>query len=84
MIIYPGMIATAAEQAGMKVPADPDGDWDAKEYPHFNIYCNVQLARPIRWGEHWENAKVVAAIPEDKLDTVTLEYLIEQGLEYHL
>ena len=38
MIIFPGMIASAAEKAGMKVPPEPDGDWDAKEYPHFNIF----------------------------------------------
>lgn len=84
MILYPGMIATAAEQAGIKVPQDPDGDWNPQEFPHFNIFCAVQLARPIRWGEHWENAKVVAAIPEDKLDSVTLQDLIDSGLEYHV
>lgn len=84
MIIFPGMIASAAEKAGMKVPPEPDGDWDAKEYPHFNIFCTVQLCRAIRWGEHWENAKVVARIPEDKLQTVTLQDLIDDGLEFHM
>lgn len=82
MMVYPGMLTAAAEKAGMKVPPDPDGEWKAEEFPHFNIFCNVQLGRRIRWGEHWENAKVVAAIPEDKLDTVTLMDLIEAGLEY--
>jgi len=83
MIIFPGMIAEAAKQAGMKTPENPDDGFDAKEYPHFNIYCAVQLGRAIRWGEHWENAKVVARIPNDKLETVTLQDLIEDGLEFH-
>lgn len=83
MILYPGMLVSAAEKAGMKVPPNPDGEWNKDEYPHFNIYCLVQLARPIRWGEHWDNAKVVAAIPNDKLDSVTLQDLIENGLEFH-
>ena len=82
MMAYPGMLASAAEKAGMKVPPNPDGEWKVEEFPHFNIFCVVQLGRRIRWGEHWENAKVVAAIPEDKLDTITLMDLIESGLEY--
>lgn len=82
MMAYPGMIADAAKKAGMKVPENPDGEWKVEEYPHFNIFCNVQLGRRIRWGEHWENAKVVAAVPEDKLKTITLMELIEAGLEW--
>ncbi len=82
MIVYPGMLVTAAEQAGMKVPPNPDGEWSKDEYPHFNIFCLVQLGRRIRWGEHWDNAKVVAAIPDDKINSVTLMDLIQAGLEY--
>jgi len=82
MMAYPGMLVGAAEKAGMKVPPDPDGEWKVEEFPHFNIFCTVQLGRRIRWGEHWDNAKVVAAIPEDKLKTITLMELIEAGLEW--
>jgi len=82
MMAFPGMLATAAEKAGMKVPSDPDGEWKPEEFPHFNIFCVVQLGRRIRWGEHWKNAKVVAAIPEEKLESITLMDLIESGLEY--
>jgi hypothetical protein len=82
MIAFPGMLVEAAKQAGMKVPDEPDGEWNVEEYPHFSIFCNVQLARRVRWGEHWDNAKVVAAIPQEKLSTVTLSQLIESGLEY--
>jgi hypothetical protein len=78
------MLVEAAEQAGMKVPADPD-NYDAEEYPHFDLYCLLQLCRPIRWGEHWENAKVLAGIPIDELKKLTLAQLIEEkGFEYHM
>lgn len=67
MLVFAGMIAKAAQDAGMKVPDNPDGDWSPKEYPHFHVFCNVQLARPmVSPGEHWENAKIVAAIPEKR------------------
>jgi len=83
MIIFPGMLVEAAKQANMKCPEDPDSkEWSPDEYPHFNIYCLVQLCRSIRYGEHWENAKVVAAVPEDQIRTITLDDLIELGLEY--
>jgi hypothetical protein len=82
MMVFPGMIAKAAEKAGMKVPADPDGKWKPKDFPHFHVFCNVQLARPIHWGEHWENAEIIAAIPEAELKTLTLANLISRGLRF--
>ena len=82
MLVFPGMIAEAAKKAGMKVPKDPDGKWKPKDYPHFHVYCNVQLCRPISWGEHWENAEIVAAIPENELEAMTLEQLIARGLHF--
>ena len=72
----------AAKKAGMKTPEDPDNGYDKEKYPHFFIYCMVQLCRRIRWGEHWDNAVVVAKIKEEKLKTITLEQLIAMGLEY--
>lgn len=82
MIMFPEMIAQAAEKAGMLVPPDANGEWNPEEYPHFSIFCDVQLCRRIRWGENWENAKVVARIPLDKIKTVTLNDLIADGLEW--
>jgi hypothetical protein len=82
LMAFPGMIAEAALKAGMKVPNEPDKDWDPEEYPHFSVFCNVQLNRGVRWGEHWENAKVIAAISEDDIHTITLEELIVRGLEW--
>jgi hypothetical protein len=82
MFAFPGMIAPAAKKAGMKTPVDPD-DFDGNEFPHFFVYCNLQLGRPMVFpGEHWENAKVVAAIPDDWIRSVTLEQMIERGFQY--
>lgn len=81
MMLYPGMLVAAAEQAGMEVPADPD-HYDATKYPHFDIFCILQLGRSIRWGEHWDNAKVLASIPIEKLNLMTIDQLIEMGFEY--
>jgi hypothetical protein len=82
MMAFAGMLVEAAEQAGMKVPPDPD-EFVPTEFPHFHVFCNVQLARPlVMWGEHWENAKIVAAIPEADLQTITLQQLMAKGLSY--
>jgi hypothetical protein len=96
MMVFPSMLMTAATQAGMKVPTESELErYEEVEdlardfpdfiqrYPHFHVFCNLQLCRPIRWGEHWENAKVIAAIPLEKLKTMTLEDFIAAGLEYH-
>lgn len=75
MIAFPSMLASAAIKAGMKVPPEDrlEGDLDGikEEFPHWFVYCMLQLCRPIAWGDHWENAKIIAAIPEDQLKTMT-------------
>ena len=82
MITFPDMLVKAAEEAGMKVPPDAD-NFAPEQFPHFHVFCNVQLCRAIRWGEHWNNAIVVAAVPEADLKKVTVADLIGRGLEYH-
>ena len=58
MLAFPGMLVDAAEKAGMKVPQNADEDsWSGNEYPHFYVFCKLQLGRIMRPGEHWENAK---------------------------
>lgn len=84
MLIFPSMIAHAAEQAGIKTPNfdDMDDDWsfDAEEFPHFQVFCIAQLCRPMMdMGEHWDNAKVIAEIPESEIKNVTFHRLIELG-----
>jgi len=81
MMAFPSMLVGAAAKAGMKVPPDAD-DFDAAEFPHFAVFCNVQLCRPVRMGEHWDNAKVIAAIPDEKIMQVTLMEMIALGLEW--
>lgn len=84
MLAFAFMLIDAAEQAGMKTPTLPRGveTFDRDAYPHFDVFCKVQLARPMQPGEHWENAKVVASVPEDEIRGVTLEELVERGLIY--
>ena len=84
MIAFPSMLVEAAQQANMPVPPNPDQFEEVKDtYPHFYVYCLLQLSRPVRWGEHWDNAKVIADISVDNLKTMTLEDFIAKGLEYH-
>lgn len=79
MMVFPSMLTPAADEAGMSCPPDPD-DFSPEEYPHFHVFCTVQLGRAMEWTEHWHNAEVLAAIPEKELKTLTLEDLLEKGL----
>ena len=80
MLAFPEMIAPAAEEAGIKVPEDLE-NFDPKEYPHWLVFSKVQLGAPMPHASaHWENAKVVAKVPEDKIKLVTLKELEELGL----
>jgi hypothetical protein len=81
MLAFAGMLVPHAESAGMKVPKDPE-NFDAEKYPHFWIYREIQIGRPIvRNTSHWDNAKIIAEIPEDKIRLVTLGELFDLGVE---
>lgn len=83
MLVFSSLLESAAKAAEMKVPDNPDGyDWSPDDFPHFHVFCNVQLCRPMQPGEHWDNAKVIAAIPEDEIKEISLEGLLNRGLRY--
>lgn len=85
MMAFPSMLLKAAQEAGMKTPPLEDQNtegFDPTEFPHFHVFCIVQLGRRMELGEHWENAKVVAAIPDEFIHLVTLRQLIARGLAY--
>lgn len=80
MLILPSMLLEAAEKAGIKVPpGNVDKDFDADEYPHFAVFCNAQLCRRMQPGEHWENAVVIAAIPDAEIKTISMKGLMARG-----
>lgn len=80
MLAFPGMIAGAAKEAGIKIPESPDENFDPNEFPHFFVFCKMQLERRMTGpNEHWENAKVIAAVSEEEIKTITPSQLIERG-----
>ena len=79
-LAFPIMLVPHAKAAGMKVPEDVD-EFDGNDFPHFHVFCNAQLGRPIpNWGSTVsDNAKVIAEIPDDKINKVTFGGLCEKG-----
>jgi hypothetical protein len=78
MLVHPGSIAKAAQDAGMAVPSDLDS-YNQEAYPHWDVYCKVQLGVPVTWGNHWRNAKIITDIPLDRIRDVTLQDLEALG-----
>jgi hypothetical protein len=78
MIAFPGMLVSAAVRAGIKVPDDPDKFNEVRDqYPHFYVFCVTQLARAMDMGgEHWDNAYIIASIPDDEIMKQSLLDLI--------
>ena len=86
MLAFPGMIAETAKQSGIKVPSEPDGNWNPTDYPHFHVLCNIQLGRPMDMNmgqdEVKHNADLIAGYTDQHIYNVTLEQLIADGLIY--
>lgn len=91
MLVFQNLIVPAAKGAGMKVPpedlldkgnASGESTWDRNEYPHFFIFCILQLGRSMSSPtQHWENAKAIVKIPETDLRTMTAEMFIAAGVD---
>lgn len=84
MLAFPGMLAGPAKQAGISVPDPiPDDIQEFKEtHRRFFLFCVVQLGQSLPHPTaHWNNAEVMASIPEDKLETITVGELLEAGLQ---
>lgn len=83
MLAFPEMLVPAAVETGIKVPNfDKSREWDSEKYVYFTVFANVQIGAPMpRPTSHWNNARVIAAVPDDKIKTISLEGLIAMGLE---
>jgi hypothetical protein len=80
MIAFPGMLIPAAESAGMKVPPNPE-EFKAENFPHFQVFCNVQLGAPMPYPVAvWDNAKVIASVSDAKITKITHKELKKLGL----
>jgi hypothetical protein len=80
MLVFDGMLVEPAKQAGISVPEDLEC-YDPNEFPHWDVFRKVQLGAPMPdFTAHWDNAEVIAAIPEDKIREVTYDDLLERGL----
>tara|TARA_B100000700_G_scaffold88627_1_gene100025 strand:+ start:135368 stop:135613 length:246 start_codon:yes stop_codon:yes gene_type:complete len=81
MICSVQMLKAPAENAGVEVPGDIE-NYHAAEYPHFFLYVQYQLCRPLPFpSSHWNNAHVIASIPDHMVFNVTLDDLIRRGFE---
>lgn len=81
MIINSALLIDPALKAGIKVPDDIT-TYDPEEYPHWDIYCVVQLE--LNSNSNFTNAKIIAKISEDKLKTLTWKELLKLGFEVNI
>ena len=80
MIAHPGLLLGPAKQAGMKVPEDLD-DYEVSEYPHWHVYCFIQLGRPMPTPTaHWTNAEIIAKVSDADIQMATIDDLLALGI----
>ena len=81
MIVFACALEEPARQAGIPVPKNSDC-FNAEIFPRFELFCKAQLNRAMTSAnEHWENAKVIAALPEEAIKTITVEGLRAAGFQ---
>ena len=71
-------LVSFAKVAGISVPDNPH-DLSTDDYPHWNLYCNVQIERPIPSDDALlHNAMVIAAVPTSRLLSTTEPFRFEE------
>jgi len=81
MFAFAEMLVPAAKQANMKIPPDVN-NYDKNEYPHWHVFTALQLGAPMsHMSVHFDNAKIIADIPKDKLKTMLLSDFEELGVD---
>lgn len=80
MIAFPEMLVGCAKEAGITIPSDVE-NYEPEDFMHWHIFLMVQLGQSLPYpSAHWDNAKVVSALKDEELKTVTMQDLIEKGL----
>lgn len=82
MMVFPSMLVGACKKAGIKVPEDVD-NYDAENFPHFSVFCTLQLCRPmVSLDEHWNNAVIISKLSKKEIETFTLTDYLAKGLSF--
>lgn len=83
MIAFDFMLIPAAKEAGMKTPSEEQierQNFDKAEYPHWHVYCMLQLGRRMPSAQsHFENAQIIAAIPDNQIRMVNFSDIENRG-----
>lgn len=67
MIAFASLLVAPAREAGITVPENPE-TYVPEDFIHWHVFILWQLGRPMPWATaHWENAKLIAGIPDDEL-----------------
>ena len=81
MIVIPSALVPAAEDAGIKVPENLE-DFDSDKYPHWHVFMSAQLGVSMPSpGCHFENAKIIAALSDKEVLTITMKQLRAKGFQ---
>jgi hypothetical protein len=79
MIASPRLLVAPATEAGIAIPPDTN-DYDVPSFPYWHVFCVMQLGTEMPTpNTHFENAKIIASIPDDKIEVVTIEDVLALG-----
>lgn len=77
------MLVAPALKAGIKVPPLKEIDsFDEASYPHFALFCMIQIGRPLRtWKEQYYNAQLISKLSTKDIFELDAERLSKLDLK---
>jgi hypothetical protein len=78
MIVFASALKFHAQNVGMRVPEDVQ-DYDALQFPHWYVYCLLQLGRPIVGDSVARNARIIADIPHNRIEKISYNEIVDLG-----
>lgn len=82
VITDPQELAKIAKEAGIVVPEDIN-DFDLEGHVHFVVFMTVQRGEELPYEQAaLDNAKLIAAISDEDINTITIEGIIDLGFKF--
>ena len=81
MFAFPGMFKAHIQNSELKMPEDFD-NFKYEEYPNFTLFLASHVGFTIELEELENNANIIAKIPVEKIENITMKELMDLGVTY--
>lgn len=83
VFFFEGMLVNYIPDEFLSMLPENIEEYDKNEYPHWYVFCQLHLGRPIDTDDLENNAKIIFGLSEKEIRTMTIDQLISLGCNFY-